>query len=179
MTVAMDLPFNLMSGMDYSLKVYERTREAENLLASRPFRMSLLSSLPITAAVAWIYGKTPDWMLSYYADHRKIPRAMQGALFLAYPAMYALGYLAAPQLEQLSEGLTRKVIGGILAYEALFAILGWRRFTHICTTEEFHSGESSISYWHPNHLRWALVGAMMAGRAALLRRELKRIENEA
>lgn len=171
----MDWPFNVMSGLNYSLKVYEKTGESENLLNSRLYRVAILSSLTITAAVAWIYTKTPDWMLSYYADHRKIPKAIQALVFLAYPAFYTMGYTLAPQLEQVQEGLTKKVIAGIIAYEALFAVLGWKRLSHICTMEEFESGESRMAVWHPNHLRWMLVGIMLASQAVLLQRELKNL----
>jgi hypothetical protein len=174
-TIAMDWPFNFMSGLDYSLKVYEKTGESENLLKSRPFMIAVLSSLPITATVGWIYTKTPDWMLSYCADHRKVPRAMQALFFLLYPVMYTSGYVLAPQLEQVRRGLTRKVIAVIMAYEGLFAVLGWKRLSHICTTEEFESGESSLAVWHPNHVRWMLVGAMLAAQAVLLKEELENL----
>ncbi len=176
MTVAMDLPFNVMSGLRYSLKVYERTGKCDGLLSTRPYVTALLSGLPITGAVAWIYTKTPDWMLSYYADHRRIPRAMQALLFCCYPVMFTFGFVTAPQLEQVREGLTKRVIAAIMAYEALFALLGWRRFTHICTLEEFECGRSRLSVRHPNHLRWALVGLMMAAQHVFLERELDRLK---
>lgn len=178
MTVAMDLPFNVMMGMDYSLRLYEKTGRSDGLLVSRPYKLAVLSSLPITGAVAWIYTKAPDWMLSYYTDHRKIPKAMQILLFCSYPVMFTMGFTMAPQLEQVRKGLTKKVIAAIMVYETLFMLLGWKRFSHICTTEEFESGRSKLSIWHTNHLRWALVGLMIAVHQAYFQQELKKLKSD-
>lgn len=178
MTVVMDLPFNIMYGMSYSLEVYERTGKCDGLLATRPYVIAVLSTLPITGMVAWIYTKTPDWMLSYYTDHRKVPKAIQVLLFFCYPVMFTFGYVMAPQLEQVRKGLAKKAIAAIMVYELLFVLLGWKRFTHICSTEEFESGHSRLSIWHPNHLRWALVGLMMAVQRIFLKKELSRLKSE-
>jgi hypothetical protein len=95
-----------------------------------------------------------------------------------YPAMFSLGYLLAPQLEQVRHGLSRKTMGAIMAYEALFVVLGWKRFSHICTFEEFESGSSKMAVWHPNHLRWVLVGALIGAQTVLQERELRRLCGE-
>jgi hypothetical protein len=173
----MDWPLFAITGMHYSQQAFEKYGKTEGLLKSRHFKTALLGSLPITAATGWIYTKTPDWMNMYYTDHRKIPKPMQAGLILMYPVMLIFGYLLAPQLEGIEKGLTKKAIASIVALDAIYITLSYKRFLRICTTEEFEKGEGKNLLFHPNTLRWMLVFAMEAAYHLMMTRELEREES--
>ncbi len=148
MTVPMDMGISTLMGMGYSLAAARTLEEGDSILASRQYRVGMGAYAVDTAIAAMAYITAPDWMLMYYTDHRKIPKVLQVALFLLYPVLFTFGFLLAPQLESVEEGLSRKVFAGLVVCEMLFIILNFKRLRYVGSTEQFERGEATPFFRH-------------------------------
>lgn len=149
MTIPIDVAMSTCMGMGYSAVAAGALEEDEPLLASRPFKVSF-GAYMVTSIIAVVaYIMAPDWMLMYYADHRKIPRTVQAGFFALYPVMFTSGFLLAPQLEKLNKGLCWKVLAGIAFAEILFILVNFKRLWYVGTIEEFEKGEGKSVLFHP------------------------------
>ncbi|NPV60821.1 MAG: hypothetical protein HPY75_14320 [Actinobacteria bacterium] len=161
MTVPLDIGINSWMGMSFSLaakKKLESMDPAESVLAGKPYLEGLAFAATVGMGIAGIcYKLAPDWMLMYYADHEKIPPAVQVGMFGLYPAMYTLGFLLAQQLEKKKDKL------GWAAWTAnLFGVLGyiaasWDRLVKVGTTAEYERGEARSIF------KTALAPMLMVG----------------
>lgn len=149
MTIPIDMGISTSVGMFYSIIAEEQLESEKSILKSRPFKIGMGAYLLDTALPILAYKTAPDWMLMYYADHRKIPKVIQAAMFLLYPLMFTLGFLLVPQLEAIQEGLSRKALAGIIAFEFLFIVTNIRRINNVGTTEEFERGDTTPFHRHP------------------------------
>ncbi len=149
MTIPIDMGISTSVGMFYSIIAGEKLEDEESILKSRPYKIGMGAYLLETVLPILAYKTAPDWMLMYYADHKKIPRAIQAAMFLLYPLMFTFGFLLVPQLEAMREGLSRKALAGIIAFELLFIATNSRRINYVGTTEEFERGDTTPLYSHP------------------------------
>jgi len=96
MTVPLDLGLTTGVGMVFSLAAEEKLQEMdkESVLKSKPFRMGMIFNTVVGVGIAaWCYKLAPDWMLMYYADHRKLPRPVQVGIFGLYHLTYTFGFL--------------------------------------------------------------------------------------
>lgn len=145
MTVPLDLGLTTGIGMVFSMAAEEKLAELdkESLLKSKPFRMGMAFNTVVGVGIAaWCYRLAPDWMLMYYADHRRFPRAVQVGMFGLYPLTYTLGFLLAPQLARAKKGRDRKAFAGVIAYELSYILLSLRRLLNVGTMQEFEEGEA-------------------------------------
>lgn len=146
MTVPLDLGINAWMGMTFSLAAKEKLEgmdPGESVLASKPYLEGLAFAAVVGVGIAGIcYKLAPDWMLMYYADHERIPSAVQVGMFGLYPAMYTLGFLLAQQLERKKDKLGWVAWSGNLAEVLGYIALSMDRLLKVGTTAEYERGEA-------------------------------------
>ncbi len=146
MTVPLDLGINTWLGSTFALAAKEKLagmEASESVLSSRPYRDGLAFAAAVGMGIAGIcYKLAPDWMLMYYADHERIPPAVQVGMFGLYPAMYTLGFLLAHELEKKKDRLGWAAWAGNFFGVLGYIALSWDRLLKVGTTAEYEAGEA-------------------------------------
>lgn len=152
MTVPLDLGLTTGVGMVFSMAAEEKLQEMdkESVLMSKPFRMGMIFNTVVGVGIAaWCYKLAPDWMLMYYADHRKLPKPVQVGMFGLYHLTYTFGFLLAHQLSKIQKGLDRRAFAAVLAYEITYIMLSMPRLLKVGTTQEFEEGRAVSIFGTP------------------------------
>jgi hypothetical protein len=152
MTVPLDLGLTTGVGMAFSMAAEELLQEMdkESMLKSKPFRVGMIFNTIVGVGIAaWCYKLAPDWMLMYYADHRRLPKSVQVGMFGLYQLTYTFGFLLAPQLSRMKKDLDKKAFAGVLAYEVAYILLSMKRLLNVGTTQEFEEGNAQSIFNTP------------------------------
>ena len=153
MTVPLDLGICNWIGMTFSLVGKEKLDEmeaGESVLASVPYKHGLAFAATVGMGIAGIcYKLGPDWMLMYYADHEKMPPAVQAGMFGLYPAMYTLGFLFARELEKKKKRLGWAAWAAAFLGDLAYIVIARDRLFKVGTTDEYLRGEAPSIFKSP------------------------------
>lgn len=143
-TLPLDMLLSQGLGMAFSLAQGEKEQEKSSVFATEYFRVGLLFHLVVAFGVALLcYILHPDWMLMYYGDHRKIPRAIIAYIFSGYFAMYTLGFFTVPHLRRIKRELPWAAFFSLLAFIFAFIGLSFHRLWNVGTYHEYHDGTAA------------------------------------
>jgi len=142
-TFPLDFLLSLGLGMMFSMAQDEKEKEKTSVFRSVYFRVGLAYHFVVAFGVALAcYILYPDWMLMYYADSKKVPRAIIAYIFTGYFAMYTLGFLVVPALRKRREKLPRRSFISLVALIFAFIWLAFHRLWHVGDYDGYYRGDT-------------------------------------
>lgn len=142
-TLPLDILLSLGLGMTFSMAQDEKEKDKGSVFSSTYFLVGLVFHFVVAFGVALAcYIMYPDWMMMYFGDRRKVPKAIIGYIFTGYFAMYVLGFLVVPPLKKLHRGLPLASFISLMAFIFFFIGITFSRLWHVGDFEEYHRGEA-------------------------------------
>lgn len=164
MTIPLDIGINTWLGSTFALAAKDRLKEmecGESVLASKPYLGGLTFTTVFMGLAAIAYKVAPDWELMYYADHEKLPKPIEVAMFGLFPALYTLGFLFTRELQKKKDRLGWAVWAGNFVGELGYIAASANRLLKVGTMAEYERGEGQSIFKTPLMLMFIVMPAVL------------------